>query len=366
MSNHVCISVIIPIYNAEPYLNRCIDALKRQDFDRNFEVIMVDDGSTDDSLKIVKSHNLPWLKLRSLSQNVGPSAARNTGLTVAEGEYVFFLDADDAIARCALSTLYRHAKGNDFDLVFNDTKRIENSINQSENIFVHPTDKVYSGSEITEELKKRIYNPLFLEGLIGIKGRLIKRSIIVHHGLTFEENLRYLEDEVFGWDVLAHCNNAKYIREQLYSYYVNPNVKSAVSAGFDRGFPVSNFRLAKHHIQNCFEKRGLSTKETESLAEHAFISFVIGALVSYSRSIILGKVDQGVGRERRVALIKGLLKDPDVSKAIKNYSPSKNESLLIPKAIAWKCHKLLEFACNNRAKYILRIRRQAKFSARPA
>ena len=55
----------------------------------------------------------------------------------------------------------------------------------------------------------------------------------------------------------------------------------------------------------------------------------------------------------------------DVSKAIKNYSPSKNESLLIPKAIAWKCHKLLEFACNNRAKYILRIRRQAKFSARP-
>ncbi len=96
------------------------------------------------------------------------------------------------------------------------------------------------------------------------------------------------------------------------------------------------------------------------------ISFVIGALVSYSRSIILGKVDLAVGIKRRKSLIEALLKDPDISKAIKIYSPSKNESLLIPRAIAWKCHKLLEFACNNRAKEILRIRRKVTSSPRLA
>jgi len=366
MSNHVCVSVIIPFYNAGPYLERCIDALIRQTFDKPFEAVMVDDGSTDDSLNVVKSHNLPWLKLYSLPSNTGPSAARNIGLTIAKGEYVFFLDADDAISACTLKTLYGHAKRNDLDLVFNDTQRIEDSINQSEDIFVHPTDKVYSDNDITEELKRRIYDPLFLEGLIGIKGRLIKRSIIVHNSLTFEENLRYLEDEIFSWDVLAYCSKTKYIRKQLYSYYVNPSLKSAVSAAFEYDFPASNFKLAKLHIQNCFRKRGLCAQETESLAEHAFISFIIGALVSYSRSMLLGKVDLKIGRKRRKNLIKELLKDPDVSKAIRNYAPSESESLLIPRAITWKCRKLLEFACTKRAKQILRIRRQAKVRPSPA
>ena len=148
------------------------------------------------------------------------------------------------------------------------------------------------------------------------------------------------------------------------SHYINPNIKSAISAGFDRGFAVSNFKLAKVRIQNCFKKRGLSTQETEDFANHAFISFVIGALVSYSRSIMLGKVDLGVGKKTRKSLIEALLKDPDISKAIKIYSPSKNESQLIPRAIAWKCNKLLEFACNNRAKEILRIRRKVTSSPR--
>ncbi len=331
-----------------------------QDFNKPFEVIMVDDASTDNSRNIIKMQNLPLLKLRSLPSNAGPSAARNIGLNNAEGEYIFFLDADDAISICTLKTLYSHAKENDYDLVFNDTERIENSKNQSENIFVHPTDKTFSNSDITEEIKKRIYDPLFLEGLVGIKGRLIKRLIITQNNLSFEEGLRYLEDEVFAWDILAHCKKAKYIRKQLYSYYINPNVNSAVSAGFGRGFPVSNFKLAKNHIQYCFKHRGLSTQETEKLADHAFISFVIGALVSYSRSIIQGKADIKNGKKCRKKLIEGLLKDPDISKAIRNYSPSKNENQWIPRAIAWKFHKLLEFACTRRAKEILQIRRKGK------
>ena len=170
MIEHFRVSVIVPFYNAEPYLKRCIDILLKQDFNKPFEIIMVDDASTDNSQNIVKMEDSPLIKLHSLPSNTGPSAARNTGLKIAKGEYVFFLDADDTISTSTLKTLYSHAKENDYDLVFNDTERIENSQNQSENIFVHPTDKTYSNSDITEEIKKRIYDPLFLEGLIGIKG----------------------------------------------------------------------------------------------------------------------------------------------------------------------------------------------------
>ena len=358
MSELFSVSVIVPFYNAEPYLKRCIDALLKQDFNKSFEIIMVDDASTDNSQNIIKKQNSPLIKLYSLPSNTGPSAARNVGLKIAKGDYVFFFDADDTISTSILKTLYSHAKENDFDLVFSDKKRIEKSQNQRENIFVYPTDKTFGNSDITEEIKKRIYDPLYMQGLMGLTGRLIKRSIINQNNLSFEEGLRYLEDEVFSWDTLAYCKKAKYIRKQLYSHYINPNVSSALSEGINRGFSVSNFKLAKEHVQNCFKNRGLSIQETEKLADQAFIYFVINALISYSRSIILGKVDLENGKDCRKKLIKDILKDPDISKAIRNYSCSKNENQWIPRAITWKFRKLLEFACNKRAKEILSIRRR--------
>lgn len=361
MSELFSISVIVPVYNAESQLKRCIDVLLKQDFNKSFEIIMVDDASTDSSPNIIKKQNSSLIKLYSLPSNSGPAAARNLGLKKAKGEYVFFLDVDDTISPSTLKTLYSHAKENDFDIVFSDKKRIENSQNQRENIFVYPADKIFSNSDITEAIKKRVYDPLYMQGLIGLTGRLIKRSIISHNNLSFEEELRYLEDEIFSWDTLAHCKKAKYIREQLYSYYINPNVSSALSEGVNRSFSVSNFKLAKNHVQSCFKHRGLPIQETEKLADQVFIYFIISALVSYSRSIILGKIDSENGIKCRRKIIDAILDDPDVSKTIRNYSRSPAESSWIPRAIAWRSHKLLEFACTRRAKEILRIRRKGKF-----
>ena len=359
MSEHFCISVIVPFYNAEVHLKKCVDVLLKQDFNKSFEIIMVDDASTDNGQKIVKMQNSPLIKLHSLPSNTGPSAARNVGLKIAKGEYIFFLDADDLITTCALKTLYHHAKESDLDLVFSDKASIENSQNQNENIFIHPTDKIFNNNDITEEIKKRLYDPFYSQGLIGVTGRLIRRSIISENNLFFEEQLRYLEDETFSWDIMAYCKKAKYIRKQLYAYYIHPNVSTAISDGFDRGFSVSNFKLVKRRVRNCFESRGLPIQEAEKLGDQAFIFLIIGALISYSRSIILGKVDLENGKNHRKKLIKEILRDTDVAKAIKNYTCSKNEDQWIPKAIAWKFQKFLEFACNKRANKILSVRRKA-------
>ena len=360
MSELFNVSVIVPIYNAESYLKRCIDVLLKQDFNKPFEIIMVDDASTDNSQNIIKMQNSPLLKLCSLPSNAGPSAARNIGLKAAKGEYVFFLDVDDTIYTSTLKILYNHAKENNFDLVFSDKKRIENSQNQRENIFVYPADKTFNNIDITEAIKQRISNPLHTHGVVGVHGKLIKRSIISGNNLSFEEELRFFEDEVFMFDILAFTRSMKYVRKQLYTYNINsnPNVKSARTEAFVRPFPISYFKFIKSHAQNSFRQRGLSAKESEKLGDQAFIYWIIFTLVAYSLSIAKGRVDLENGVQRRRKIIDDILSDSDISKAIRNYSCSQEESSWIPRAIAWRSSKLLEFACIRRAKEILRVRRR--------
>jgi glycosyltransferase involved in cell wall biosynthesis len=361
MSEQFSVSVIVPFYNAESHIKTCLDVLLNQDFTKPFEIIMVDDASTDNSRNIVKMYDFPGLRLYSLPSNSGPAAARNVGINKAKGEYIFFLDVDDTIAANILSTLYSIAKETACDLVMCDKKWIENSQNQRTNIFIYPADQTFGISDLMEAMRRRIFVPLpTVVGLFDHTGRLIRRSIISDNNILFEEKLRYLEDEVFAWNILAFVSSVRYVRKQLYSYYVHPNVNSAVSQCFNRGFPVSYFKLVKSHIQNSLKQRGFSAQEIEKFGDQAFIFYIISALVSYSRSMILGKVDLENGVKCRRKIIDDILADPDVTKAIRNYSRSQEESPWIPRAIAWGSPKLLEFACNRRAKQILRIRRRGK------
>ena len=358
MSKQLCISVIVPFYNAESHIKKCLDLLLNQDFIKPFEIIMVDDASTDNSQNIIKMQNSPLIKLYSLPSNAGPSAARNVGLKNAKGEYVFFLDADDTISTSILKILYNHAKENDFDLVFSDKKRIENSQNRRENIFVYSTDKTFSDSDITEAIKQRISNPLHTEGVVGLHGKLIKRSIISQNNLSFEEKLKFLEDEVFMFDILAFTRSMKYVRKQLYTYNINSdrNVKSARTESFVRPFPISFFKLMKNHAQNSFRQRGLSAKESEKLGDQAFIYWIIFTLVLRGLSIAKGKMNLEEGIKYRKKLIDDLTANSDISKSIRNYSPSREESQWIPRALAWRSSKLLKFTLDRRVKEILRTR----------
>ena len=106
MTSKLCISVIIPVYNAEVYIHKCLDALNKQDFNETFEVIMVDDASTDNSQNLIKTYNYSGLRLYSLLKNSGPGAARNFGLKKARGEYIFLFDVDDKIEPDTLMLLY--------------------------------------------------------------------------------------------------------------------------------------------------------------------------------------------------------------------------------------------------------------------
>jgi len=355
ISPQLFVSVIVPFYNAEIYIKKCLDVLHNQDFEKSFEVIMIDDGSTDKSRNIIKAYNYPGLQLYSLPKNSGPGAARNVGLKKAKGEYIFLLDVDDAIDPDTLTLLYNVANKTDCDLVFSDFKKVENSINLRDNFFNYSEDKTFNSIELMEGMRQQIhFNSLGAHGLFGINGRLIKRSIIIDNNLLFEEKLRYLEDDTFAWDFLSFVRSARYIRKQLYTYNVYLNTVSAVAAGLSKGFPMLYFKLAIKHVKNSLKQRNFSNRDTEILVDQALIFYIICTLVSYSRSMYLGKVNFEYGIKCRRKIIDEIISDPDVKKAIKNYSCLKGESQWIPRAIAWRSRRLLEFACNRRSDKLTR------------
>ena len=126
MKNDPAVSVIIPLYNAEKYLNDCLDSILAQTF-QDFEVIVVDDCSTDNSVAIVESYIEKFggrLTLTSLLKNSGNAgySARNKGFNFSRGEYVYFMDADDFISKTALEELYTAAKDFDADVVYTGSR----------------------------------------------------------------------------------------------------------------------------------------------------------------------------------------------------------------------------------------------------
>ena len=357
MENKYKISVVIPVYNSSAFINKCMNSLYKQDFKKPFEIIIIDDASTDNTLEMIKKWNLLNISFFSLALNSGPSAARNIGIKHAKGEYIYFLDADDAIQINTFSKLYKAAKEKNYDMVFADVKNLETKKDQRNNIFFFNKSKTFYKKNILHELKKRFYDPLYYGGLIGCTGRLIKRYILIKNKVFFNEKLRITEDETFSWAILAYVKKAKYIKEKLYSYYINPNVKTAVAVGFRYRLSISKYKLISTVVKKTFKKFNLKKKEINKLSDQALVYMIISSLISFSRSIILGKFNSRDGAQIRKKFIKKIVNDKSLIKSIKNYTLSANENSLIPRAMIKKNIKILELACVNRAKEILQIRR---------
>ena len=118
--SNIQISIIIPVYNTEKYIQKCIDSLYQQNL--NIEIIFIDDGSTDNSKEIINNYSKKDDRIKVLSQNnQGPAVARNLGLEVAQGNYIAFLDSDDWIENNSLEMLYNVAIEFDVDMIMGNT-----------------------------------------------------------------------------------------------------------------------------------------------------------------------------------------------------------------------------------------------------
>lgn len=210
------VSVIIPVYNAENYLNRCIQSLISQTLDA-IEFIFVNDCSTDRSLTILTKYQKKYpetIKVLSLPKNMRQGAARNAGIKIAQGEYIGFVDADDWVDKTMFEKLYQCAKENNYDVV-----GCHNYVaNASGKVFTISRGNTVTQTGIIDEEKRK--SLLVNGGNIWLK--IYRRSLIIDNQIYFPENLSY-EDNYFIPIVFLHCKSFGLVDEPLYYYYLSEN-----------------------------------------------------------------------------------------------------------------------------------------------
>ncbi len=212
MKNKGLISVIIPVYNVEKYLRECVDSVLGQTY-KNYEIILVDDGSTDASGKICDEYATEFSQVSVIhKENGGLSDARNTGFVHSSGEYVYFLDSDDFIVPEAFEKLILLALKEQSDFVFFDAVSFEDKNNDYNIPQNYARKKQYETANGNSVLEKLIVNKDFHS---AVQMYLYNKKFLEDNNLTFISGCVY-EDIFFSYQAFCLAERVSHLWEKLY------------------------------------------------------------------------------------------------------------------------------------------------------
>lgn len=211
------VSVIVPVYKAEKYLLRCIDSILKQTLS-DFELILIDDGSPDNSGKLCDDCALKDKRITAIHQeNQGVSAARQRGLDIAKGEYVIYADPDDWVESNWLELLYNKAISSNVDIVSCDFIR------------EYMTGSVYQSERPTSYYRNDLIKDLLSEKIWGSTcNKIVRRGIIVDNSISFDKRQNLWEDLLFVSKLVLHGASYEHIDKGLYHYDCFSNTNSIV------------------------------------------------------------------------------------------------------------------------------------------
>lgn len=257
------LSIIIPVYNVEKYIRPCLESVFSQHIEKSFEVILVNDGTEDNSFSVIddliKEHgNIIVLK----QENQGLSAARNTGLTKASGEYILFLDSDDLLVNDSLPLLIQKALDSTADMIVADFIKL----NDEQIIDFH--------SEIVSNVKSKVKNgwDFFVNDFnpqeCYVWRTLYRRSFLEANHLRFIPGI-YFEDVPFTTE--CYLKAEKCVRYPLLFYVYRQRANSIVSSVNMK--KVTDFNIVLKHLQAMKQEYSLPTNVAQKLSDTMFSAF---------------------------------------------------------------------------------------------
>ncbi len=208
----ILVSLIIPVYNAEKYLRRCLDSVVKQDFP-DMEVLLLNDGSRDESLKICREYEEKDLRVHVIDkENTGVSDTRNVGMRLAKGKYLQFMDSDDWLAQDAVEAMVQAAEGEDCDFLIADFYRV-NGDHYVEKRHIR-RKRVRDRQTFAMEMAKRPAD--FYYGVMWNK--LYRRSIIEKYGLSCDTSMNWCEDFLFNLSYIRYADRFLALQKPVYYY----------------------------------------------------------------------------------------------------------------------------------------------------
>lgn len=212
------LSIIIPVYNSSVWLERCVDSVEQQDLQpSDYEVILVNDGSTDNSLYVAQDLSNKYSNIKIVDkENGGMSSARNAGIDVAMGKYLMFVDSDDYIEPNCLNGLVQVCEGNNLDLCqFHLTLKYSDGRTTKSCFPEEELNKIYSGKDLLKSI-----------GAIGSACSIIYRSnVLTQYQLRFYEGVTH-EDAEFTTRLFCHVDRAMKVNYTVYYYVIHADSMS--------------------------------------------------------------------------------------------------------------------------------------------
>ena len=258
------VSIIVPIYNASKTLRRTLDSILNQSYN-NLEIILVNDGSTDDSLNICNEYKKIDSRIIIKNEsNKGVSASRNIGLDNMTGDYVVFIDSDDTINADYIYNLLKTAIKTNADIVCSKINCI----------VVDKAFSPYPQRNNNPIYSKQSFLKMFLNFQVGsaVWGKIYKKSII---GDIKFQDLKINEDFIFCWDVIKNSQLFSETPDAIYNYYLN-NEKSLSKANFS----MDNMSMI-NHIDSVKEYILLNFTDLLNDANNYYSACLLHMLISY-------------------------------------------------------------------------------------
>lgn len=231
LDNDYLVSIIVPIYNVEKYLHRCVDSIIKQTYE-NIEIILVDDGSPDNCPRICEEYAKRDNRIKIIHKNNGGLAsARNAGMKMSKGDYILFVDSDDWINENTVEDLLIIAVENDVDFVrFTPVTASHPNKIDSTPVDFGTEDIMEDGIYDKEKIRKDIFSRLFVTSnltmgpIVAVWRSLYKSKFLFDNNLYFYEDIKYSEDAIFSAKVVYNSNKFYYLKGgYYYNYFYNNN-----------------------------------------------------------------------------------------------------------------------------------------------
>lgn len=266
------VSVVIPIYNVEKYLKKCIDSILNQSFN-DFEIILVNDGSTDSSIEICNEYIEKDCRIILINKkNGGLSSARNAGINVAKGKYISFIDPDDCINENYFNILIKKAEMNNCDVIVSGYKTFPNNVNiipsYKLNTVLKGTDFILSSDNVHSKNE-----------LCFVWRYLYRLKLIKQNKTVFNEKIFIGEDVVFNLETLGNSNRVMAISDILYYYTIN-NPTSLMRSKFKSNLESSLVEQYEKRIYLSNKYNLMDNKQYKNDIANYYINSIYRMLVN--------------------------------------------------------------------------------------